>query len=193
MTTLKFAITMGTNAGSMTEGMSFHSAEVDVMTPTNGTNQTMLNPTNEATTGSVSLTVFGVGLGTVDKTEHLRRATTNCEVTDWISETRVSCRSVRGVFSSLHVVATVGNRVTSTSEALSFDRLELVLVSDHPTRNCNDTGVIAEANLQANSVDVTVAQDARADYLSNIASTNQPAKSINETVTVHGGLDRRFN
>ena len=71
MTTLKFAITMGTNAGSMTEGMSFHSAEVDVMTPTNGTNQTMLNPTNEATTGSVSLTVFGVGLGTVDRTEHL--------------------------------------------------------------------------------------------------------------------------
>ena len=127
MTTLKFAITMGTNAGSMTEGMSFHSAEVDVMTPTNGTNQTMLNPTNEATTGSVSLTVFGVGLGTVDRTEHLRRATTNCEVTDWISETHVSCRSVRGVFSSLHVVATVGNRVTSTSEALSFDRPDLMM------------------------------------------------------------------
>merc|ERR1719183_2753369 len=77
---------------------------------------------NAASTGSVSMTVSGSGMGVSDYTGSARVGGTACETTvGWESDSSVRCQSAGGVYGTLRVSVTAGGRAGTTTEAASYD------------------------------------------------------------------------
>merc|ERR1719183_2727065 len=77
---------------------------------------------NAASTGSVSMTVSGSGMGVSDYTGSARVGGTACETTlGWESDSSVRCLSAGGVYGTLRVSVTAGGRAGTTTEAASYD------------------------------------------------------------------------
>ncbi|KAJ1470089.1 hypothetical protein T484DRAFT_1849086 [Baffinella frigidus] len=72
-------------------------------------------------TGSVSMTVVGSGLGHLDYTGASRVGLTACEASGWESDSSVRCLGSGGVFGTLRVAMTAGIRAGSVTEGLSYD------------------------------------------------------------------------
>jgi hypothetical protein len=75
---------------------------------------------NRAGKGSVSVTVHGAGLGLVAFTALGRTGQTECEGTEWESETSVRCLVGHGARGTRRVAVTAGERVGSLSQATSL-------------------------------------------------------------------------
>jgi hypothetical protein len=92
---------------------------------------------NRAGTGSASVTVHGAVIGFLFASGSARGGATECEASQWESETSVRCLIGRGVQGSRRVVVTTGGRSGSASGSLSFDNV-VAHYSIH--RNCVGTG-----------------------------------------------------
>ena len=109
--TLRVVLTAGTRAGSLTDAVSYDTPVLDL---------TRVR-VNLPSTGSVSMTVVGSGLGLADYTGASRLGATACEASGWESDSSIRCLSSGGVFGTLRVVVTAGVRVGSVTEALDYD------------------------------------------------------------------------
>ena len=116
--TQRVAVTVGERAGTATEAWSVDLATVSAATRT-----------NRAGTGSASVTVQGSNLGLADYTSAGRLGGTGCESTEWWSETSVRCRTTDGARSTRRLVMTAGERAGTATDAFSFDRPVISLVS----------------------------------------------------------------
>eukprot|EP00961_Rhodomonas_salina_P169000 2277046-Rhodomonas_salina.1 len=63
---------------------------------------------NRASTGSVSVTVSGSGLGQAGYSSGARRGVTACESSTWQSDTAISCQTSAGVSGTMRVAVTSG-------------------------------------------------------------------------------------
>ncbi|KAJ1475837.1 hypothetical protein T484DRAFT_1827001 [Baffinella frigidus] len=109
--TLRVAVTAGVGVGSVTEGLSY-----DVPMLEGGSKKG-----NMPSTGSVSMTVVGSGMGHSDYTGASRVGATACEASGWESDSSMCCLSSGGVFGTLSVAVTAGNRAGSVTEGLSYE------------------------------------------------------------------------
>ena len=123
---LKMISTMGLLSGSITQSMSLDASRLIVMNHSH-----VMTQANDVKTGSISLTVFGSGLGMGMLTQAARRGMTACEATDWMSGTSIHCLSTRGMHTSTKLIATVGSKLGTRSEVLSMDSLEITLDHSH--------------------------------------------------------------
>jgi hypothetical protein len=73
--------------------------------------------------------VQGSNLGLADYTSAGRLGGTGCESTEWWSETSVRCRTSHGAWSTRRLVMTAGERAGTATDAFSFDRPVISLVS----------------------------------------------------------------
>eukprot|EP00961_Rhodomonas_salina_P019917 268058-Rhodomonas_salina.1 len=78
-----------------------------------------VSPTNLVSTGSVSVSVFGVGFGFLSSSPGARVAGSGCEATLWVSDSALNCRheAVRG--QNLITTATAG-RLLATADSEFF-------------------------------------------------------------------------
>jgi hypothetical protein len=112
--TRKVLLTAGNQVGSGTQILSY-----DFLAAASS-----CGPTNQASAGSVSVTISGSSMGGLQSfatTLTTRLASSSCEASEWVSDTAVQCRVCSGVSSTLRVMATVGEQVASSSQAMSYD------------------------------------------------------------------------
>ena len=95
---------------------------------------------NAASTGSVSMTVSGSGMGVSDYTGSARVGGTACESSEWESDSSVRCLSAGGVYGTLRVSVTAGGRAGTTTEAASYDVASLSSVK---RSNAASTGSVS--------------------------------------------------
>ena len=128
--TLRVSVTAGGRAGTTTEAASY-----DVASPSGAVRG------NAASTGSVSMTVSGSGMGVSDYTGSARVGGTACETTlGWESDSSVRCLSAGGVYGTLRVSVTAGGRAGTTTEAASYD---VALPSGVVRGNAASTGSVS--------------------------------------------------
>ncbi|KAJ1471746.1 hypothetical protein T484DRAFT_1915855, partial [Baffinella frigidus] len=109
--TQRVALTVGARGGTVTEAVTYDAAHVS-----------HIRKTNVAVTGSMSMTVHGMGFAASLHTMAMRiGGGTACEWTEWASETMVFCMMTPGVQGTRRVVVTVGERVGTVTEAWSLD------------------------------------------------------------------------
>ena len=75
---------------------------------------------NAVSTGSVSVTVSGGGLGAAGYSVGGRTGVSGCEGSECVSETSVACMVVSGVSGTMQVGLTVGGQAGSTAEVVSL-------------------------------------------------------------------------
>jgi len=76
---------------------------------------------NCGTSGSVSVTIVGVGFGNVVRSVGMRIGGTSCEGTAWVSSSSLLCKVGAGALSGHGLCASVGLQVGSLSELVSYD------------------------------------------------------------------------
>ena len=103
-------MTTGEQQGSITQAWS-----VD------GSSVCMTQQGNRGRTGSPSVTVHGVGLGSVAFTTMGHGGQTGCEGTEWESETSIRCMLGHGTRGSRRIVMTAGKRRGTGSIGVSMD------------------------------------------------------------------------
>ena len=113
----RVVMSVGTQGGSVSQGFSVDATKASV-----------LRAANRAGTGSVLVTVHGTNMGAVQTTGVARAGSTKCEMTEWDSDTSVTCRVVGGAAGSRRLVLTQGGRVGSVTVGWSFDVAGLSVV-----------------------------------------------------------------
>eukprot|EP00961_Rhodomonas_salina_P050975 683987-Rhodomonas_salina.1 len=103
-------MTAGMSVGSGTQILTYGSASLS-----------SISTTNRPSTGSVSVTVSGSGLGSSFLTSSARREGSACEASMWQSDTSVVCQTGAGVRRSQTFTMTTAMFVGSVTEAASFD------------------------------------------------------------------------
>eukprot|EP00286_Rhodomonas_abbreviata_P024601 CAMPEP_0181297044 /NCGR_PEP_ID=MMETSP1101-20121128/5026_1 /TAXON_ID=46948 /ORGANISM="Rhodomonas abbreviata, Strain Caron Lab Isolate" /LENGTH=505 /DNA_ID=CAMNT_0023401947 /DNA_START=215 /DNA_END=1732 /DNA_ORIENTATION=+ len=116
--TLKLSLTSGASSGSMTQAMSY-----------DGISVSGVHPQNLASTGSVSVTISGATLGLAQFSPHTRVGPSACETTDWTSATAVRTLVGQGWASSLRLGVTLGERVSTRTDAITYDVANVMLPS----------------------------------------------------------------
>ena len=111
----RMSMSVGLRVGSTSEACSYDSGQVDRMT------------SNAASTGSLSLSVCGSGLGLAAYTAAAVVGWTACELTAWVSASALLVRSGAGqaLPNNRAVAATVGWQVGSVSKAYTVDGVHL--------------------------------------------------------------------
>lgn len=115
--TRRVTMTAGMRGGSVTQGFSVDTIHLSVV-----------RRSNRAGTGSGSVTVHGLGMGVMRYSSRGRQGHTQCEATDWESETSVRCRLGHGAGLSRRLMITVGERSGSLSQMWSTDVTGLSIV-----------------------------------------------------------------
>jgi hypothetical protein len=87
--------------------------------------------------GGETITGLGAGLGFVSRSGSVRVGLTGAEVSYWISDTVISCKSPEGMWRSLRVLLTLGNQASSFTHVLSYDA---PIVSDVHSANVQFAG-----------------------------------------------------
>jgi hypothetical protein len=87
--------------------------------------------------GGETITGLGAGLGFVSRSGSVSVGFTGAEVSDWISDTVISCRSPEGMLRSLRVLLTLGNQASSFTHVFSYDA---PIVSDVHSANVQFAG-----------------------------------------------------
>eukprot|EP00961_Rhodomonas_salina_P280402 3787908-Rhodomonas_salina.1 len=78
--TMQVGLSIGIRAGSISQSLSYETASLSV-----------IHVSNQVATGSVSLSVFGTGLGLQSSSGNHRTHHTGCEASQWESETSTRC------------------------------------------------------------------------------------------------------
>eukprot|EP00961_Rhodomonas_salina_P090012 1210537-Rhodomonas_salina.1 len=78
---MRAVVTLVLNAGSLSQAGSYDGVEF-----------ALLGLSNHGTTGQGSLTVSGVGLGSLGYSVEVTLGATWCEGTEWVSESSVTCK-----------------------------------------------------------------------------------------------------
>jgi len=128
----RISLTAALQSGTRSEAHSFDSPSV-----------AHLEPVNNPTIGLVSINIDGSGFGSVNWSPSVRLSSnqkytfgnvsrvgvfgTAAMVTSWTSETAITAKIARGHFTSASVIVTVIERVSSLSDALSFDKPDKIL------------------------------------------------------------------
>ncbi len=107
--TRKILVSIGNQKGCATKGFSADLASLSC-----------LYPSNQAATGSVSVTSLATGFGTAVHSLSVLRSQTSCEQTEWFSETALACRISSGHGFTRKNIVTAGQQAGSTTEAHSF-------------------------------------------------------------------------
>jgi len=113
-------VTVGSRRGMITKTASYDVAIVS----------SLLQP-NQPATGSARVTVYGLGLATVDMSTVDRLGATGCEGTEWSSNTAIMClaASISIRANTNRDIRTVGEQSSSMLEAYSADVGSLSAVS----------------------------------------------------------------
>ncbi|KAJ1479450.1 hypothetical protein T484DRAFT_1814225, partial [Baffinella frigidus] len=106
ITETRVVVTAGTGAGTITETVSY-----DATAPA--------TVSNRAITNIITILQLG-GLGEADYTGAARVGGSGCERTEWVSDEEVLCGAAAGVGATLRVAVTVGEKVGSVTEAVSY-------------------------------------------------------------------------
>eukprot|EP00292_Cryptomonas_paramecium_P006272 CAMPEP_0113682728 /NCGR_PEP_ID=MMETSP0038_2-20120614/12847_1 /TAXON_ID=2898 /ORGANISM="Cryptomonas paramecium" /LENGTH=413 /DNA_ID=CAMNT_0000601875 /DNA_START=45 /DNA_END=1283 /DNA_ORIENTATION=+ /assembly_acc=CAM_ASM_000170 len=85
-------------------------------------------PTNRASSGSASVTVYGASVGLTAFSGAVRVGGTSCESTTWEADTSVRCQAGQGVMQSLKVFVTSGGAGRSVTRAFSVGLAALSVV-----------------------------------------------------------------
>jgi hypothetical protein len=127
--TMRVALTAGIRAGSVTETISF-----DLPTPLHAAFP------NRPSTGSASMTIFGLNMGLVGYTQEARVGHTACEATGWVGDTAVNCLTASGTGGTLRLAVTAGGRAGSVTDAVSYS---IPAVSEMVRTNLPSTGAVS--------------------------------------------------
>ena len=101
-------VTSGRAVGTLSEAASYD-APISALAPSN------------IKSASDMILVFGVDLGMMDTTIHVRLGRSSARSSYWTSDTMVACLSSAGMSSTLSVFVTVSRVVDALSQALSYD------------------------------------------------------------------------
>ena len=108
--TMRLAITVGVEVGSVTEAVSYDAPTLSsVLTR------------NLVTVGGVDVVLFGESFALDAYSGGARIGQTGCEASAWASDTSLACKTAGGVFATLRVIVTAGGRAGSASHAVSYD------------------------------------------------------------------------
>jgi hypothetical protein len=121
--TVRFLLTLGKQAGTLTEILSYNNPSVLLMVST-----------NESATGKYLVSLTGSGFAAYNLSDHTsagRIGSSACEATLWISDSHIRCRISSGVQSTLRLIHTLGVRSGTTTEAFSFERPMLSGLDPH--------------------------------------------------------------
>ena len=110
-TTRRVVITTGLLSGSSSALVSMDKSVL----------QSVFNQ-NGASTGSTSITLYGLGFGIVSRSSTLRISSSLSEATDWWSQTALRCRFSLGTRSSQKHVLSAAVSVSTASNVFSFER-----------------------------------------------------------------------
>ena len=105
----KSTITVGDNYGSMSTGLSYSSAVLSL--------PIMHNAHGSA---SLVLTLFGSAISLKHSTQAARLGESSCEMSTWLSQSSILCKSVQSVIKSRMTTISVGNVRGSLSNLISF-------------------------------------------------------------------------
>ena len=179
-------MSVGLRVGSMTSGLSIAHG---LMSST--------GRSNVASTGSVSMSVYGAGFGLVDYTLRLRSGGSACESSVWASDTAVRCGVGREVaLQSRRLVVSVDRQAGSVTQGYSVDGGAVSAVG---SRNAAATGatwlVVLGAGLgvPSTTTGVRLGQTAceSSDWVSDTSVRCKHSQggrmSLRALVTVHGG------
>ena len=92
---------------------------------------------NMPNTASLSITLFGEGMGSSSLTSRIRVASTACERTDWVGDTITRCKNGGGLSRTSRILLSVGHLRNSVSQALTVN---LHQVSVLGRRNVGSSG-----------------------------------------------------
>jgi hypothetical protein len=110
--TKRVVVTMGEEIGTGTESFT-----------TDVNQDFQIRRRNIQSTGSISLTVYGAGLGQSLSSSKGRLGASSCESTDWTSQTSTKVRVSSGSWATRRVTLTVGEAFGTMSSAWSIDSL----------------------------------------------------------------------
>ena len=111
--TVRVSVTAGQRAGSLTEMASFDGP---------GVSSVLVGLlANRGSTGSTSVTLSGIGFGTVGTSASGKVGATGCESSEWTSSSSVRCLTAAGVRGTVRVGVTAGVRTGSVTELGSYD------------------------------------------------------------------------
>eukprot|EP00961_Rhodomonas_salina_P210553 2843097-Rhodomonas_salina.1 len=108
--TRRISVTVGVQIGTVTQAMSNDLPGLSTK-----------RRTNRPGTGSTSVTVHASSFGHLQYTQQGIQGHTQCEATDWESETSMRCLIGQGIQGTRRVSVTVGERVGSVTAAYSTD------------------------------------------------------------------------
>ena len=118
MGSLRVTATVGTRGGSVSEALSVDLASMSSVRSVSSLN---LLPVGERV-----IYVAGSGLdGMRTYSGSAQVGLTGCESTEWASETSIECMTAAGVSTSLRLVATIGERTATLTDAMSYDGPEV--------------------------------------------------------------------
>jgi hypothetical protein len=132
--TVKVIMSVGDKLGTLTQSSSYDASSL----------KTMAAVVNVPSTGSVSMTTFGVGLSTFGYTPAVRTAT-GSESSIWISDSAAFAKVAGGAGARLKILVTTGSRQDGTlTESLSYDspNAYAVLPSSRPSTGVTTVSVI---------------------------------------------------
>ena len=107
--TQRVAISFGSRVGSGSEALSQDLRR-----------SSAIKSLNSASTGSSSLTIFGLNLGQTQYCISSRIHQSSCEISEWRSDSSVACRAFQAIGSSHRLVVSSGDRIESSSRAMSM-------------------------------------------------------------------------
>ena len=110
----RLSTSAGMALGSASESLSFVLGALSVTLPA-----------NVASTGSISVTIQGAGLGNVQITGNARVGHSSCEASAWLSSTSLKCRAMHGDKVTRRTSVSAAQSVSSSSEVISLDLTEL--------------------------------------------------------------------
>ena len=84
---------------------------------------------NLPSNGDSMVTISGRSFATSTATPASSIGTTSCQLTTWISDSSLLCKSPQGIMASRHLVVTAGIRGGTMTDSLSYDTPRLSLVS----------------------------------------------------------------
>ena len=92
---------------------------------------------NGASTGSTSITLYGLGFEIASRSSRLRISSSLSEATDWWSQTALRCRSSLATRSSQKLVLSAAVSVSTASNIVSFERVSVSVLRPN---NVKSTG-----------------------------------------------------
>ena len=109
MGTTRALVTIGAQVGTATHVSSHDMGQL-----------TRIKPTNSLSTGSLSITLKGANFDLGSQSVKARQGKSTGESCSWVSDTGLNLKSTSGYHSSTKILATIGGKIGSTTQLLSY-------------------------------------------------------------------------